>query len=436
MVRAPPLRALPPFPPLPAERPRSPSPMSNDKDRALHIAHFVNLGQVGGVESRMLSVARRLHPDRKHAGIVLTDHLHPQWFSQWPAEGLIRRPQKRWGPLRLPEGGWIHRQLLRSRLRQERQPDIALLWGLFPTSKVLNALRVEKLPICYMECGSAWRSKPGGRLAEGIWQVDQIITNSNASKRMLQLGWGLDEKATVLLNPLRPEAAPPEPRAAGPRNPDAPLRLGLVGRCLPFKGFELALHAVRLLRDQGVRLTVALAGDGPERPHLEELAAELGLGETIRFRGNVTDMTAFYRELDLFVCPSLREPFGLVSLEAQSWGVPVIVAGIDGLPETVHDGTTGTVVPPELPPSTLGDYGIATVRLPRWVYDPRTDALVAPHGVAPATLAAAIRSYAEDEPRRQAHGTAASQWAFQHFHIDGYVARLSALLRSIAPGTR
>ena len=403
---------------------------------SLPIAHFVNLGQVGGIESMMLSVARRLHPDRERAGIVLTDHRHPQWLEQWPAEGLTRRPQKRWGPLRLQEGSRLHTWLLRGRLLGRcGRPGAALLWGLWPNQGVLRALRAEGIPICYMEHGSAWRGRPGGSLARGLPWADRVIANSSAAERVLRLGWGLERPASVLLNPLRPEAAPPEPRAAAPRRPDAPLRLGLVGRCEPFKGLELALHAVRCLRDQGVRLTVALAGDGPERPRLEALAAELGIGEAVDFRGNVADMAAIYRELDLLVCPSLREPFGLVSLEAQSWGVPVIVAGVDGLPETVQDGTTGTVLPPELPPSALAEYGVATGRLPRWVYDPRSDALVAPHGVAPATLAAAIRGYAEDEPRRQAHGTAASQWAFEHFHIDSYVARLSALLRSIAPGT-
>ncbi|MFW6380397.1 MAG: hypothetical protein ACOCZF_03215, partial [Halorhodospira sp.] len=95
----------------------------NPAPSALHIAHFVNLGHVGGIESMMLSVARRLHPDRAHAGTVLTDHRHPHWFSQWPAEGLIRQPQKRWGPLRLLEGSWLHTRLLRRRLlRSGKQP--------------------------------------------------------------------------------------------------------------------------------------------------------------------------------------------------------------------------------------------------------------------------------------------------------------------------
>ncbi len=404
--------------------------------RALRLAHFVNLGQVGGVESMMLSVAGRLHGARAAPGVALTDHLHPQWRSHWPAAGLLRRPQKRWGPLRLREGSRPHLRLLRRRVRPGARPDAALLWGTWPKVRVLQALRAEGIPIVYTEHGSAWRGEPQGRLAQGLPWADRIITNSAAARRVLELAWGLERPATVLLNPLRPEAAPTAPRAAVPRAADAPLRLGVVGRCTPFKGFELALHAIRLLQEEGHALAVEIAGDGPERPRLEALAADLGLGEGVRFRGNVADMAAFYRGLDLLVCPSLREPFGLVSLEAQAWGIPVVVAGVDGLPETVRDGETGTVVPPTVPLSALPRYGIATAQLPRQVYDPGNDALTEPRGAAPEALAAAIRDYAVDDARRQAHGTAASRWAFGHFHIDRYVERLSGILRSVAPGTR
>lgn len=400
------------------------------------IAHLVNLGQVGGVESMMLSVARRLHPDRDHGGLTLTDHLHPQWKSQWPPQGLALCPLKRWGPVRLREKGWLHQQILRRRLQHNGQPAAALLWGLWPSEPVLKTLRVEGIRIIYMEHGSAWRSEPGGRLAKGLPWADQVITNSAAAKRVLELGWGLDRPTTVLLNPLRPEAAPSAPRAAPPRDQANPLRVGLVGRCEPFKGFELALHAARILQRKSVALCMEVAGDGPERPRLEQLAERLGLGQVVRFHGNVSDMASFYGGLDLLLCPSLREPFGLVSIEAQAWGVPVVVSGVDGLPETVHAGETGTVIRPSLTTQDLINCDVAAARLPRWVYDPSTDTLGEPKGVAPEAIAAAVRRYAEDETMRQTHGSAASQWAFQRFHMDNYVRQLSALLHTPATETR
>lgn len=104
-----------------------------------------------------------------------------------------------------------------------------------------------------------------------------------------------------------------------------PVRLLHVGRIVRTKGLRDVIHAMAELRDLDVVLDVL--GDGNDREGCEQLIAELGLSDRITLHGSVPRSTVdtFYREADVFVFPSYREPGGNVSLEAMSWGLPVIV---------------------------------------------------------------------------------------------------------------
>src|SRR5262249_14493586 len=98
------------------------------------------------------------------------------------------------------------------------------------------------------------------------------------------------------------------------------------------KGVALALHAAKLLADEGLDVELRVAGVGPELERLERVAGSLGIGPRVRFLGSVRDMEAFYRDIDCLVHPPLTEAFGLVAIEAAAHGCPVIAAAIDGLP--------------------------------------------------------------------------------------------------------
>jgi glycosyltransferase involved in cell wall biosynthesis len=118
--------------------------------------------------------------------------------------------------------------------------------------------------------------------------------------------------------------------------PSSP-HLGFVGRLVVYKRvdhfFEIGL---RVRRDfPSLRLTVA--GDGPERSRLERLAASLGFGGAVRFVGQVPQqgLRELYRDIDLLIVPSHREPFGLVVPEALACGTPSVVAESGGLAELI-----------------------------------------------------------------------------------------------------
>ena len=97
---------------------------------------------------------------------------------------------------------------------------------------------------------------------------------------------------------------------------------------------------------RGSPLRLVIAGDGKQRDKLQRLAAEQ-LGERVIFVGKIprNKMYRYYSACDLFVFPGIRESLGLVFLEAQSCGLPVVAFDNAGVPEAVANGKSGFLVP-------------------------------------------------------------------------------------------
>jgi glycosyltransferase involved in cell wall biosynthesis len=104
-----------------------------------------------------------------------------------------------------------------------------------------------------------------------------------------------------------------------------------------------------------------LVGGGPERPRLEQLAAELGVAGTVQFLGQRTDISDLLPGFDVFVLPSITEGMPNAVLEAMVAGIPVVASRVGGVPEIVQDGETGLLIEPESP----SDLARALIRLGR-----------------------------------------------------------------------
>lgn len=138
-----------------------------------------------------------------------------------------------------------------------------------------------------------------------------------------------------------------------PRPDDEPIRILSVGRLIPVKGMDILLRAIAALNSRHP-LQLWIAGDGPQRPRLEHLADELGLGEKVTFLGWVeyTRMAELMAQAHLFVLASRTDPqtgetegSPTVLLEAQAVGLPVVSTLHGDIPFIVRQGETGVLVP-------------------------------------------------------------------------------------------
>lgn len=126
---------------------------------------------------------------------------------------------------------------------------------------------------------------------------------------------------------------------------DRPIVL-FVGRLVYYKGVEILIKAFK-----DIDAELIMIGKGPLKEKLYSMVAELGIGDKVHFFSNVSDkeLAAYFNASDIFVLPSIAntEAYGLVQLEAQVCGKPVISTNLQtGVPFVNKDGETGLVVSP------------------------------------------------------------------------------------------
>jgi D-inositol-3-phosphate glycosyltransferase len=126
-----------------------------------------------------------------------------------------------------------------------------------------------------------------------------------------------------------------------------------VGRLERLKGVDVAIRALALLRDRAhddLRLIVlgedSRDGDESEKERLKAVAASVGVRDRVDFLGSVAqhELPYFYAAADACVMPSYSESFGLVALEAQACGCPVVASGVSGLRSVVRDDVSGYLI--------------------------------------------------------------------------------------------
>ena len=163
-------------------------------------------------------------------------------------------------------------------------------------------------------------------------------------------GIGEDHLAVVYDGVAVPPLPSPDERAAARAiwniPIDAPL-LGCVGYLLPEKGQDLLIHALPDILRSRPDARLLLAGAGPCRPALEELARELGITGSVVFAGLVPRVETAYAALDVFAFPSIAEPLGSSLLAAMAYGTPAVAVGRGAVPEIITDGVDGLLTEPD-----------------------------------------------------------------------------------------
>jgi glycosyltransferase involved in cell wall biosynthesis len=322
--------------------------------------HFVETAAFGGCEQSMLHLAAGL--DRRHWRPVVLHHPEPglaPLLLRAEQLGIETRGVRRAGG---PRG------LVRA--LRDLQPDVFhahLHVPLACTSALMAATLARVKAVVATE--QLWVDLSGARSLYLVSRlvgrlVDRYVAVSHAVAAQLRSPYGVPGgKVVVVPNgiPLPNGVPAPRPRADLTRGRGGPVVL-TAARLDWQKGHEYLLRAAERVPEA----TFVLAGDGPLRARLSELAGSLGVADRVLFLGHRDDIPALLASCDVFVLPSLYEGLPLSLLEAMASGRPAIATDVAGSNEVVRHAESGLLVPPADPPALadairrmLGDPGAA-----------------------------------------------------------------------------
>ena len=192
-----------------------------------------------------------------------------------------------------------------------------------------------------------FQDAPGRKLAalrgartRALGQARAIVVPSSYLAEIAG-GWGLDRRRiTVLTNP-----APPVPDVEP--DPQGAHTFTFVGRLTAQKGLDVAVDAVA----QVPEARLLIVGDGPEREAVERRSRDAGLNGRVRFTGSLprNDALRIVAGAEAALLASDWENLPHSAVEALSVGTPVVSTAVGGVPEVVHDGENGLLVPPRRP---------------------------------------------------------------------------------------
>ena len=130
---------------------------------------------------------------------------------------------------------------------------------------------------------------------------------------------------------------------------DAPVVFGVAKGLHPVYGLDLLIEAFAQVHSHFPQTLLRIAGDGPQRSILENLAEKLGVSECVEWLGRLSNQNVadFYKRVDVVVVPSRQESFGVTAVEGAACARPVIASRVGGLTEVIVEGETGLLVPPE-----------------------------------------------------------------------------------------
>jgi len=109
------------------------------------------------------------------------------------------------------------------------------------------------------------------------------------------------------------------------------------GRMVNKKGFHIILNAFKKFTETDIKAELIIGGDGPEMANLKSQSEDLGLGDRVKFVGWIKDVETFLKTIDVFVLPSLDEPFGIAVLEAMAMGKTIISTKSQGPREILNN---------------------------------------------------------------------------------------------------
>jgi L-malate glycosyltransferase len=300
---------------------------------------MTNTLEVGGSERQFATLVESLNRDR---------------FDVQPA--CLRRIgglSARMGEIpEFPPGGGLfglQAQLARWSLARRMRRDgisVAHAFDFYTNLMLIPAARLAGIPVIgsHRQLGDLLT---GAQFKAQYWAFrfcSRVVCNSSAAADTLRVAGLPESKIQIIPNGL-PEQAFADCTPALPRRPQV-TRIGMIARMNnAVKNHPAFLKAAATLAGQYPAVEFVLVGDGPFRPSLERMAAELGIQDKVLFLGERHDIPAVLASLDVSVLVSSSESLSNVILESMAASVPVVATDVGGNAELVKDGKTGLLVP-------------------------------------------------------------------------------------------
>lgn len=334
-----------------------------------HLCFMVPRLVRGGAQQQILLVGRELRRRGWPVTVVVMsppeEMLEEFAHGGLPIEHLGLTPGRR-GPLESA------RALVRAvRLLRRAQPAVLITFCYLANVLGKVAGRLAGVPVVI---ASIRNERFGSRLRERTERATEFLadlttTNSRlAARSLVERGVVSKERLVVIPNAVAlPFHRDPAPAAAavrdGPRSPKADreatrAELGVaaeeflwiaVGTLTEQKDYPTLWRAFAGLVGGGFPVRLAVAGEGDQRPPLEGLAEELGLGERVLFLGSRSDVSRLLAAADGYVLSSAWEGLPNSLMEAVAAGLPCVATGVGGVEEVLCSPASGRIVPPHSP---------------------------------------------------------------------------------------
>jgi glycosyltransferase involved in cell wall biosynthesis len=334
-----------------------PSASSRRRADRLRVVTLVDfLSSYGGAERLALLIATRLDPECFESILCVSrwpsshaDPSAPQALKLLEETGVRLLPLRR--QRKLDPVAWARLE------RFLRREPVHVLHSHKFGSNVWGTLvgRIAQVPVViahehsWSYEGQALRRVLDRQLiARG---ADRFIAVSREDRRRMIEVEGIPAERTLFIPNGVPPPGPPsaaDVRAELGIAANTPV-IGSVGSLYPVKAFDVFLRAAASLLGEWPDLQVVIAGVGPERAALEDLAGALGLGTTLRLLGHRTDVPDVLRALDVAVCSSSSEGCPLSVIEYMQAGLPIVATAVGGIPDLLESGIHGLLVPPRDP---------------------------------------------------------------------------------------
>lgn len=319
------------------------------RGQPVRVCFLIDRLDVAGTETQLLALLHHLDRGRVEPFLALLDGEDRRSQELEPADCLVLRL----GIKRLLSAGALARSRRFVRFLKEKRIDVLQVYFLDSTYFGVLAGRLAGVRAIVRTRNNVnhWmtaKHRVLGRLLNRF--VTVTVCNSQAAREavladerpdpssVIVIENGVDLERFVHIPPVNPNSVPYRPR-----------RIGMVANLRPVKGVDVLARAAAVVARSHPDVEFHIAGEGPQRPDLERLIAELGLKDRFILHGRLTDIPEFLASLDVAVLSSRAEGMPNAVLEYMAAGRPIVATAVGGTPDLITDRVHGWLVPPEDP---------------------------------------------------------------------------------------